>query len=194
MELGEASIIERLRAAQGDQRLLAIDGLGGAGKSTVARRLQKALERVTVVEVDDFYRPMPEEERRSMSPEEGYRRLFDWERLRDEVLNPLSLHRPSRYRRYDWTRGCLESTPVNVRPGGVIIVEGVYTQRPELRSYWNLSVFVDLPRDVRRARLLDRGENTPAQIDRWMAAEDYYASSFAPADLADIVISGESLG
>jgi uridine kinase len=112
-----------------------MDGGGGAGKSTLAREVAAIVDRSTIVEGDDFYRVMDEDERAALRPDTGYDRYFDSERLRDEVLVPLRARDPARYRRFDWDaakRHGLTTTVVEVKPHGVVIVEGVYCNRPEL--------------------------------------------------------------
>jgi uridine kinase len=183
-------VIEACAAlSQRSLALVAIDGLGGSGKSTLARRIQAELAASTIVEVDDFYRPMLETERQALSPREGFSSMFDWQRLRDEVLAPLRAGRAAHYHPYDWQRGMLASREVEVRPRGLVIVEGVYTLRPELRSFWDLTVYLDVSREARLARLLARNENARAQIDRWMTAEHYYEKTFAPSEQADLVLA-----
>lgn len=166
----------------------AIDGLGGSGKSTLARRVQAERAASAIVEMDDFYRPMPEAQREGLSPREGFSRYFDWQRLRAQVLKPLRAGQTARYRPYDWERGAIGSREVVVPASGLVIVEGVYTLRPQLRPFWDLTVYVEASREVRLARLLTRNENTRAQIDRWMAAERYFEETFVPLERADIVV------
>ena len=72
----------------------------------------------------------------------------------------------------------------------MIIVEGVYLLRRYLRSYWDLMVHVDTPRDLRLARCHARGENDPGWIERWAAAEDFYDHAEDPAAAADVVVRG----
>jgi hypothetical protein len=90
--------------------VIAIDGPGGSGKSTLAAELSARMEgrgQVTVVHGDDFYRPMAAGGRLLVSPWDGYRLYFDWQRLRDQVLAPLVAGTPGRYQRYDWPTGVL---------------------------------------------------------------------------------------
>lgn len=94
--------------------LVAIDGLGGAGKSTLARALQADLAAVIIVQMDDFYRPMLERRREQLSPVEGFDQFFDWQRLRDEVLAPLRAGRTAHFRPYDWDRGTILSREIAV--------------------------------------------------------------------------------
>ena len=67
-----------------------------------------------------------------------------------------------------------------------MIVEGVYTLRPQLRPFWDLTVYVEASREVRLARLLARNE-TRGRRSTWMAAERYFEETFVPLERADIV-------
>lgn len=175
---------------------MAIDGLGGSGKSTLARRILAAAAASAIVQMDDFYRPMPESERERLSPREGFSRSFDRQRLRAEVLEPLRRGETARYRRYDWEQDSIGTREVSLQPSGLVIVEGVYTLRPQLRPFWDLTVYLQVPADVRLARMLARKENTRAQINRWMAAEQYFEDTFSPAGHADMILvhSQQTLG
>ncbi|MCH8205398.1 MAG: uridine kinase [Chloroflexi bacterium] len=177
--------------ATGRTTLVAIDGLGGAGKSTLAAQLRGALDSGSIVAVDDFYRPMTESERGRLTPEDGFDEYFDWARLRDEVLVPLSEGSRSRYRRYDWVTNTLAEWH-EIEPGGVVIAEGVYSTRPELRPYFDVTAFVETPREQRLARMLDRLYDDVAWVERWMAAEDWYLEHIRPGDHVDLVVDGSS--
>ncbi len=170
--------------------LVGIDGAGGSGKSTLARQLGGLREDISVVQMDDFYRPMDEATRITLSPQEGYMRYFDWERLRDEVLTLLSMGKPGHYQRYDWPTERVLPEIVPVEPNGVVIVEGVYSLRPELARYYDITVFVETAQAERSRRMAARGENPPEWIHRWMAAEDWYIRDVEPGAKADIVVSG----
>ena len=56
----------------------------------------------------------------------------------------------------------------------MILVEGVYPARPELRRYVDLAIYVETPRAEREGRLRARGQDEAARIARWMAAEEWY--------------------
>ena len=161
--------------------LVAIDGHSAAGKSTLARTLQRRLE-AQVVAGDDFYRVMDEGKRFSLDADAGYRRYYDWERLGVEVLEPLSSQRRARYRVYDWTTGALGDSK-EVAPHGVVLVEGVYSARPELRRYYGACLLVETPQRVREARQKRRADASEAWLKRWDAAERYYLDRYRYADL-----------
>ena len=144
-------LIDR-RSRIGGPLLIAVDGLGGAGKSTLAAQLSAALPGSSIVEVDDFYRPMTAEDRADLGPREGYERYFDWMRLLDEAIEPLRKQLRARFRRYDWEMNSLGEW-CEVAPSDLVIVEGVYSTRPELRPLFGVTVYVDTPRVQRAARM-----------------------------------------
>jgi uridine kinase len=175
---------------EGPAVIVAVDGPGGSGKSTLARELALLRDDVAIVEGDDFYRPLNESTRAALTPIEAVDLLFDWERLRDDVLAPLVRGEQARYRRYDWPTGRLGEDVVTVEPRGVVVVEGCYVARPALRGYLDLIVVVDAPRELCLTRQLARGENEPEQIERWRAAEEWYLERQDPRRGADLVIDG----
>jgi uridine kinase len=189
--LVETKVIDLVARATalGETTLVAIDGLGGAGKSTLAAQLLVYLKDAAIVDVDDFYRPMAAAERAELGPRDGYDGYFDWTRLRDDVLAPLTRGSRARYRRYDWATDALADWR-EVEAGGVVLVEGVYSTRPQLRPYYSSTVYVDTPRPVRLARMLDRGYENLSWVQRWMAAEDWYLEHERPREHVDLVVGG----
>ncbi len=171
--------------------LIGIDGQSGSGKSTLAEQIQGSLEDVSIVHKDDFYSCAPEEQLAALTPPEGYERYFEWQRLREQVLLPLSSGVNASYQRFDWARkvpGEWRSVSALSR---VVIVEGVYALRPDLRVFYDLKARVNTSGDVRASRLIAREENSQAWISRWSAAEDYYfCHIFSEGDV--FVINGGS--
>ena len=179
--------IRRRRAAIGTT-LVAIDGPGGAGKSVLAASLSKNDTSISVVSVDDFYRPLGERVHGAdarLTP--GIN--VDIPRLCREVIYPLTRGNEGNYRRYDWSNDTLSGWRV-VPTGGTVIVEGVYALLPVLHGFYRLRVWMECPRDLRLSRGLARdGEGALSQWkDQWMIAEDHYALTIRPMDRADIVL------
>jgi uridine kinase len=184
-----ATVLQRLPSSTtGTPKLVCIEGLGGAGKTTLARAVAARRPDVSLVHGDDFYGP-EERDWRSWSPRQGYERYFDHQRVERQLLRPLKAGQRARFQRYDWEANTLAGW-VTIEPQGIVLVEGVYLLRRELRSYWDLAVYVDAPRELRQARLHARGENDEGWIQRWAAAEDYYEQAEQPAQAADLVVSG----
>jgi len=170
--------------------LVAIDGPGCAGKSTLALELVEELGG-SVVQGDDFYRVMDPNVRASLDAEAGYEKYFDWERLRKEVLEPLSKGRAATYQIYDWKYNCLGGVK-SIEPDGLVIVEGVYSFRPELRSFYQKSILVATSLSVRSERATERGQNSKEWINRWVAAENYYLEKHNPERKVDWIYDGET--
>ena len=160
-------------------RIVAIDGCGGAGKSTLARQLATALDGAPIIPTDDFA---------------SWDNQFDWwPRLLEQVIAPLARGDLARYQRFDWKRRELaEWIQLPPKPDTVII-EGVTAIRREFDPYLAYRIWVDSPPAVRLRRGLERdGEAMRSQWDRWMAAEAAYVESHRPIDRADAVVAGTS--
>jgi len=176
--------------ARGRTMLIAIDGRGGAGKSTLARKLAESLSRATVVEVDDFWLPgtlRPGREKVIAEPGSDY----DWHRLRDQVIWPLSNDEPGRYQRYDWSSDSLREWH-DVSAGGVVIIEGVFSTREELASFYDLRIWVETPEGVclERGYVKDGKEGRELWDREWMPAYENYINTNSPMTRADYVIEG----
>lgn len=178
------------RRRRPDPLLLAVDGPSGAGTSTLGRAVTERLA-ATLVCGDDFYADLPEAERWSLTAEQGLERYFDWRRLREQALLPLAHRQPASYRPFDWRMGAgLAEDEVVLPPADVVVVEGVYTARPELRDLYGLTVLVRTPADVRRSRLVARGHHNQHWWSRWDAAERLYFATVCTPDAVDLVVPG----
>lgn len=176
-------------ASPGDRRLVAVDGPGGSGKSTFARRLARELthlgQTVAVVPVDDFYRPASEE-----GPEpEG---LFDLARLEREVLDPYLAGEPTSYRAFDWNAGSVSREVRRVGSPPILIVEGVFAASPLLGGHHSFGAWVEASRSLRLSRGLARdGEAARGTwTELWMPREDRYFDQTRPDLRADLVVDG----
>lgn len=172
--------------------IVAIDGPAYAGKSTLAAAIHRAWPETELVHVDDFQADLDESPGAAPSPEEDYGRLFDWERLRREVLMPLVDAKPARYRRPGWRERSLSGGWVTIAPRGVVIVEGLASMRRELRDFYSAAIFVDTPQEERMARastLL----GDPAAVERREAAARWYLEHEYAEQRADLVVNGHEI-
>lgn len=156
-------------------RVVAIDGPGGAGKSTLATQVAAALT-AQVVCTDDFA---------SWEQPLGW-----WPRLIEQVLGPLSRNQAGRYQRFDWdTRQFAEWHDVPVAP--FLILEGVSSSRDAFAPYLAFRVWVKTPGEERLRRGLQRdGQDAVGLWQAWMAQEDAYIVAEHPDERADLVVSG----
>ncbi len=181
--------IRRRRAAAGVV-CVALDGRSGVGKSTLAGRSAEATG-ATLIDGDSFFAGGVDV--RSDSPEQRAHDCIDWRRQR-AVLEALRAGRPASYRAFDWDAfdGRLQDRPTQVEParGGVVLLEGVYSARPELADLLDLRMLLRVPGDVRMARLLAREQILTRWELQWHEAEDWYFAHAAPPAGFDIIIEG----
>ena len=189
-----ANIVDCLKMLQRQKAplLVAIDGLGGAGKSTLSQLFKQHLKTldwiVAVVKHDDFYLPYSQRENQSTI------RIgsdFDWRRLRDQVLIPIRDGRSAHYQRYDWEADVLAEWHT-ISTVDLVLVEGVYTMRRELADLYDLKIWVECPRAIRLARGIARdGEKARTIWEQdWMPKEDYYVKTHRPRERADLLMDG----
>ena len=155
-------------------KIVAVDGPGGAGKSTLAAHLAAALGDAPVVHTDDF-----------ASWDDP---LDWWPRLLKDVLEPLSRGETARYRRTNWGDDEHEQWE-EVAPSEFVILEGVSASREAFQPFLTYSIWVDAPWDLRLRRGLERdGEEARAQWEEWMAEEDRYVERERPQQRADLLL------
>jgi uridine kinase len=169
--------------------ILGIDGGGAAGKSTLAEKMQILGKNVTVVHMDDFYRPFAERKWIEQQTEIGGN--WDWKRVQTQIIEPLKMDKPGKYQIYDWDTDTMAEW-YTVPVGGMVIIEGCYSIRKELSSFYDIRIWVDSPRSFRLERGVQRdgGGNRDTWENVWLPAEDTYFEVQKPTDWADIIIDG----
>src|SRR3989344_2488837 len=146
-------------------KFIGIDGLGASGKTELAKRIAQKLGNVAIIHTDDFYKPV--NQRTSGLVDQIVSPDFDWERLEREVF--ISPHPPPSPKR-----------------GGVVIVVGVYTLQKRFRKYYDFTIWVDAPRDVRIARMIKREGEAVAKEwqEKWLPREERYLEVERPFEAA----------
>ena len=160
----------------GPVRIVAIDGPGGAGKSTFAGRLSRALGGARVIHTDDFA---------------SWDNQFDWaDRLLSQVLEPLSAGQAGRYQRYDWVaRRFAEWHDVAV--AAALVIEGVGAARREFESFLAYRIWIDTPQELRLARGIERdGEALRDFWMQWIDGENRHFAQDRTRERIDLVASG----
>jgi uridine kinase len=170
--------------------LLAIDGHSAAGKTSLAREIEESFSDVSVIHMDDFYRVMARDERERLDAAGGYELYYDWQRLGREVLQPLSQSQPCHYQKYDWAKNELSKETVTLQPFGLVLVEGCYSVRPELRNYYHARVLVETPAEERLERQRQRADASKEWLEKWDAAERYYLETLNARAFADFIVRG----
>ena len=159
-------------------RIIAIDGCGGAGKTTFAASLAGSLDHCPIIHTDDFA---------------SWDHPVDWyPRLIEQVLEPLRQNHVAHYQKFDWQANQLGQWET-LEPCYVMILEGVSASRSEFRRYLSFSIYIETNRELRLKRGIERdGEEMLPLWQQWMVEEDEYMLRDQPQKYADLVLSGNT--
>ena len=166
--------------------VVAIDGHGASGKSTIAEQLG-ALSGASVIHTDDFF--LPGLEALAGGGGRGLESYYDLARLRKEALAPLRAGREAWYHRFDWDSGTLSAGREHVAASSLVIVEGDCSAAPELSDLVDRAIYVDTPATERLERLQQRIAPEDWDSD-WLRAEEEYFAHVRPVESFDLVIRG----
>ena len=165
-------------AKPGPVRLVAIDGPGGAGKSTLAARLSKLADDAPTVHTDDFA--------------SADNTIDWWPRLKNQVIDRLVNGESAHYQRYDWPSRSLAEWYI-IPPSPMVIIEGVTAGRSEWSDHLSYLIWVETPRAERLRRGLERdGPGALTEWQSWMAGEDHHYANDPTRERANLVIDGTS--
>jgi pentatricopeptide repeat protein len=158
--------------------MLAVDGRGGSGKSTIATMLHQSVPNSTVVHTDDIA---------------WHHSFFDWSDLLIEgILKPLHSGKSVQYQPPGWLphgrTGAIEVA------GGLdlVIVEGVGASRTEALPWIDRSLWVQSDLDEAKRRCLAREGNTEEARkfwDEWMLQEVDFLQRQRPWERAVTIVN-----
>ncbi len=184
---------------------VAIDGVDGVGKTTLADELANAVSTcgrpVVRASVDGFHNPRSVRYRLGWNSPEGYfRDSFDYPALTTVLLAPLGPGGTRRYRRavFNYRIDSAVTTPCETAgEDSVLLFDGVFLHRPELLAYWDLTVFLDAPFEVTIPRAAAR-DNSSSDVSapenrRYVEGQRLYLQTCEPKRAATILINNENL-
>ncbi len=197
-------LLSRLRNEDISRRIyvVGIDGLGGAGKSTIVNSLRLKLQNENykpyVLHIDDFI--YPKHVRYDESKEEWYcyyNIQWRYDYLVREILLPIK--NGSKIDKlvelYDKENDTYVLEPICISRGSILLLEGIFLQRKELKSYLDFTIYIDAPQEVRLERVLLRdkyiGESEDIRYKysrRYFPAEEKYILEYSPIENADFVL------
>ncbi|MDP4146698.1 MAG: uridine kinase [Bacillota bacterium] len=182
--------------------IIGVDGLGGAGKSTLVNSLKLQLQNENyysyVLHIDDFIHP--KRIRYDLSKEEWYC-YYDvqwrYDYLVKEILSPIKNGEiiDKQIERYNKEDDGYFTEGVHLVHGSVLILEGIFLQRKELKAYLDFTIYIDVPQEVRLNRVLARDgymggpEDIKCKYEkRYFPAEERYILEYSPIENADFVL------
>lgn len=177
-----------LATCPGQRAVVAVDGPDGVGKTRLVGELvalapHVAGREVLSVSVDGFHRPRAQRYAQGRTAEAYYRDAFDYASLRERVLRPFRAGREIVTAVHDVDSDrALHPDPVEPEEDALLVVEGVFLRRPELRGEWDATCLVTAPARVTvprgNARLTARvpGDDDPDHPanERYVGAQRLY--------------------
>ena len=205
MDGDRAAIIAGITQAApaGRRALVAIDGIGASGKTTLASAIAARITTrpVIVLHVDDFFNPAAVRHARGrLSPEGFWLDSYNHSALISSALQPLSEAGPVLYRASSFDRGTGETVvpdPVRAPADSLVLVEGTFLHRDELVGFWDHSLFLDVPFDVAAERMARRDGLSHEAVDkrrgRYDGAQQLYFRAARPWARAGAVVDTTEL-
>jgi uridine kinase len=183
---------------------VAIDGVDAASKTTLADGLVRPLERagrvVIRASIDGFHHSAAVRYQRGRSSAEGdFRDSFNHAQLVDTLLAPPGPGGGRRYRHavFDFRLDQAVEAPVEeASPDAVLLFDGVFLLRPELRPCWDFSIFVRADFEVTVARAEARDHHlfgSDEQVrqryaERFVPGQRLYLAEAQPEPHASVVV------
>lgn len=183
---------------------VAIDGLDNAGKSMLAKELlfplRKSKRQIINISIDGFHHPQNFRYRRGeYSPEGYYYDSFNLDSVVSNVLEPLSPGGNRQYRRqiFDFRNDqTVDSDWETAQDNAILLFDGLFLQRQELDSYWDIRIFIEIDQDISLDRAFKRdiqyygslGNIQQKYVQRCFPAHQIYVERCHPQQRADVII------
>lgn len=143
-----------LAVRPGERAVVAVDGPDGVGKTTLVRELLALAPHVAgrplhAVSVDGFHHPRAVRYARGRTGQTCYEDSYDYDALRAAVLRPFRSGQAvvPAVRDVDADTE-VRPDPVELPEDTVLLVEGVFLRRPELRQEWDATCVLTAPLSV----------------------------------------------
>lgn len=190
MPMSPQGLLRALGVRAGTRAVVAVDGRGANGKTSLAAALAAAHECAEVVHTDDVA---------------WNHSILDWDgELREGVLLPFRKGRAVSYRPPGWGPHGREGAITVPATAELLLVEGVGASRKSLADWLDATIWVQADPAVARergiARDLELGVNgtdrdaVEAFWDHWLAEEEPFLEADAPWRRATAIVSGTATG
>ena len=174
------------------RKIIAIDAPGSSGKSTLAEKLNQAIPLSYVIGTDYFTYPPINNGSGRWWPENVPNYGVDWERLRDQIIIPFKKNKRNiQYQSLNWDNWNLDwlKIPNDIQ---VLIIEGLYSFRRELRAFVDYSIWMDANNDqeavLARVKERDGEEMLRHWIEEFIPISQKYQKEHKTREFVDIIL------
>lgn len=183
--------------------IIGIDGLGGAGKSTISSKICDILNQkgynTIVLHIDDFIHPKSVRYNSHYPEWECYYNLqWRYDYLIDKIINPIKNGDDfnQQIELYDKENDTYLLQKFDIPKGSIIIVEGVFLQRKEIKNCFDYTIYIDIPESIRLDRVLkrdlyigDKQQIINKYSNRYFPAEHNYILECSPCENANYILT-----
>ena len=171
--------------------ILAIDGMCGSGKTTLAEYLCTIFD-ASIIHMDNFFLPYERKTKERLSEPGGN---IDYERFQEVVLPALTKRQPFSYVAYNCQTSAYDREII-IPHCELIIVEGSYSLHKNFGQYYDISLFLEISSHEQLARLKTRCQDDMKfrrfQTE-WIPMENRYHNAQLVKQRADICIHTDTM-
>jgi len=161
--------------------VIAIDGMAASGKSTLAEELRDHYD-ATVFHMDDYFLPLAKKTKKRLAMIGGN---VNFELMRDEIHEKIKEDKIE-HSKFNCKNNKLSKVDVELKQ--LVIVEGVYSFREELISYYDFLIYVEVDKEVQLDRLRNRDNKLFEKfVNEWLPLERKYFATNIKAK-ADVIL------
>lgn len=166
--------------------ILAIDGMCGSGKTTLAEYLSNIFD-AAIIHMDNFFLPFERKTKERLLEPGGN---IDYERFSEIALPALEKREPFSYMAYNCQTAAYDRK-MEIPSCELIIVEGSYSLHERFGHYYDLSLFLNVSSQEQLRRLEARCQNE-VKFTRfkteWIPMENSYHEAQSVRERADLII------
>jgi len=189
-------------ARMNGRRIVAIDGVDGAGKTTFADKLAPLVaangKPVLRASIDGFHNPRALRYQKGKDDPLGYfLDSYNYAEFQDFLITPFRAGRETVHlARFDHHSDSAKPKVALVPNDAVLLIDGIFLHRDELHTNWDFSLFLDIPfaETFRRMALRDGFDPDPlaASNRRYHQGQILYFARCNPKARASQVIGWQS--
>jgi len=159
--------------------LIAIDGVAGSGKTTLALKLAQDLTESFVVSMDDLY--------------DGWNNPLSQKltaRVISQLLEPVSKELPVIYQIFDWKLNRFSDFKT-IPQSEYLILEGVGAAQREFRPYINKIIWIECDPNLGFNRVIARdGEQVEQEMIKFLIDQNNHFLTELSKNVADYTLNG----
>jgi uridine kinase len=181
--------------------IIGINGIDNSGKTQFSLKLSHFLKsqrvKTTIIHIDDFHNPKSIRYAGSDQIDNFYNKNINISLLVEELLKPIknsgTLNKKITLLNLTTDKFEVEKE-YKINPKTVVIFEGIFLFRKELRSFLDYKIFIDIPFELAKTRAKIRdvpilGDGVLEKYDnKYIPAQKKYLVKHPPEKFADLII------